>query len=389
MEAFIPSQNLEALNKFVEKSNKKARKLGLPAFTLYISQVTELREFGPKDKPYFIEYTKIEIDGAQPVFTDWSLVAKIELVQGIGSVAKTVPGQTLPKQYLNHDNVCDHCNTKRLRNNVYIVKHTDGTYKSIGQSCLKLFLGGKDAEALIWWYSFTSSLDDIGSVDRFGSCRPDHYYFDLANVLALTACAVRTHGWTSKAVAEERGGQSTAGRVCHHMFALKVEPADRLNPIQEDIDKATATIEYFKGIANPNNEYTSNLKKFAVAGVLYEKGFGLACSMINAYNKNLEFETERKVKEERKSSKANEWIGTVGGYFDGDLTFMGSNSWAGNYGVTFFHKFEDVRGNAFTWATGKDNGLDVGTVYRVQGKIKDHSEFNKTKQTVLTRCKIV
>ena len=56
------------------------------------------------------------------------------------------------------------------------------------------------------------------------------------------------------------------------------------------------------------------------------------------------------------------------------------------YGTTFLYRFVDDAGNVFVWkASGAYNVFDGVTI---KGTVKDHSEYQGVKQTVLTRCKI-
>lgn len=55
------------------------------------------------------------------------------------------------------------------------------------------------------------------------------------------------------------------------------------------------------------------------------------------------------------------------------------------YGDTNIHQFKDSDGNIFIWKTSCEI---TNTPSCIQGKIKEHTEWNGIKQTVLTRCKI-
>ena len=59
--------------------------------------------------------------------------------------------------------------------------------------------------------------------------------------------------------------------------------------------------------------------------------------------------------------------------------------------TVYVHTFKDAAGNVLIWKTGKGlGGLDLhcGELVEIIGTIKDHSEYQEEKQTVLTRCKI-
>lgn len=53
----------------------------------------------------------------------------------------------------------------------------------------------------------------------------------------------------------------------------------------------------------------------------------------------------------------------------------------------YIYIFETADGNTLVWRT-TSAWLDIGKEYDIVGTVKEHSEYNKVRQTVLTRCKI-
>lgn len=51
--------------------------------------------------------------------------------------------------------------------------------------------------------------------------------------------------------------------------------------------------------------------------------------------------------------------------------------------------FKDEDGNKFIWKTTAGIPLDYDTQVEIKGTVKEHSEYQDEKQTVLTRCKVV
>lgn len=52
------------------------------------------------------------------------------------------------------------------------------------------------------------------------------------------------------------------------------------------------------------------------------------------------------------------------------------------------HTFRDGYGNALIWKTTRGLGLEKGDAVHLKGTIKEHSEYDDEKQTVLTRCRV-
>ena len=55
--------------------------------------------------------------------------------------------------------------------------------------------------------------------------------------------------------------------------------------------------------------------------------------------------------------------------------------------TSYIHKMVDSLGNVYIWKTGTEFGEEKKVV--LTGTVKEHSEYNKEKQTALTRCKVL
>ena len=60
----------------------------------------------------------------------------------------------------------------------------------------------------------------------------------------------------------------------------------------------------------------------------------------------------------------------------------------GYYGPSNMHIMRDENNNCYIWTT-TTRSLNVDTKYHITGTVKDHKEYKNTKQTILTRCKII
>lgn len=113
-------------------------------------------------------------------------------------------------------------------------------------------------------------------------------------------------------------------------------------------------------------------------------------------------ERERKEEEKRLAEQArikalkaiSQHVGEVGE----KLTIKGSfvrSAWFEvksfrGYGTDtmHIHTFKDADGNVFVWKTSKGLCLEYGEPIQITGTVKEHSEYQDEKQTVLTRCKV-
>jgi superfamily I DNA/RNA helicase len=51
--------------------------------------------------------------------------------------------EAIPDKYLRDPENCEHCNKRIKRNNTFILKHEDGSFKQVGSNCIHEFLGDK------------------------------------------------------------------------------------------------------------------------------------------------------------------------------------------------------------------------------------------------------
>ena len=98
-----------------------------------------------------------------------------------------------------------------------------------------------------------------------------------------------------------------------------------------------------------------------------------------------------KLLKENAPKTSSEYIGNVGDKFEGSVTLIKIHTYETNFTyhgeINYIYKFSDENNNTIVWKTGYKN-LKEGKTYRIKGRIKEHSEYNGDKQTVLIRCKV-
>lgn len=83
----------------------------------------------------------------------------------------------------------------------------------------------------------------------------------------------------------------------------------------------------------------------------------------------------------------SEYIGTVGEKLTVTAIYQGS-AYYEFIGTTYIHQFRTAEGNLLVWKTGTYLTTEEGALVEITATVKDHSEYRKEKQTVLTRAKI-
>ena len=105
--------------------------------------------------------------------------------------------------------------------------------------------------------------------------------------------------------------------------------------------------------------------------------------------KNLVQQIQGDYKKANTKPSRSRWVGDVGEKIEKELKLQSTHPFISSFtgDPMCVYKFVDEFENVFTWITSDRSDLEEGNYYTVKGTIKNHSEYNDEKQTVLTRCK--
>lgn len=412
---------------------KKARKLGVqaPTFEMVGEKVIPARienrvvDSGEDFNPFFggggYNYQTVsvparvlkvvKVSGQAPKLAGWAFVAVLQH-EPAGNLVHRVPGTDAVKVEINFRTAspyCGHCKTTRRRNDTFVVSHDDGRQLQVGRNCLADFTGCKSPEAIARWAELLGSFEESfrdGEPSEGGGGGGRDYHWGLDTFLAVTCAAIRENGWLSRTKAREWNKAATADYVLNFLNAkTKKQAAEFIKEVTEDDAKrAQADLAFAKEHFDQADEsgaelgdYEHNLRLIAQGGSVSVRASGLAASLI-AYAERLMGKAI-----ERKLAQKSEFQGEVGK--DGVWTLVVTRviSIEGPYGTSHLHLLQDRDGNRFTWKASREC-LDVGNIYRIAGKVKEHKIYSPTpdpdaetdrrrnppnisiKQTVLTRC---
>jgi len=373
------------LNRLIKKSKKYDIEFGYTVSdTSYYKTVhiydTDGRTLS--NKPiggYLVEVIDIELPDTIICANGWTVVAYLEHMDGGHNVVTTI-GHTglIPCEWYNIGGNCDHCNSKRGRVKTYIVER-NGEYKQVGKACLKEYTGISPELAIAWaQVQERVILDDMGGeslYSMFGNSIPNAY--SVAEVVALSIDSIAEFGYC-KADSQN----PTKDRV------LKMLKEDT-RPTPESIMKSDAICKYvaaYEGTYYGIGDIILNAKALVLSEYCKYKHFGRLVYLPIAYDR----EQERISKAEARQIEAakSNYIGNIGER----ITVEVSNSqlissFETQYGVTRVYRFSDLHGNTMTWFASKF--IEINDIKAITGTIKDHSEYNGEKQTIMTRCKIL
>ncbi len=342
----------------------------------------------------------IQLIADRPCLDGWEFLAVVEPLDG-GNLIRQIPGAVVADgeliRWRTCSIACDHCQAKRARNETFIVRKDDGvgtTYKQVGRNCLKAFLGGKSAAAIVCAIGWPDLIRKCGEEDEGSGT---DWLYTPAEVLAWAASSVRLTGWisrgTSRAAAD--AGDYTVKATADHVIRLigplplfrderaRVE-AERIKfePTSADIARANAALTWAQGLA-PTSDYEQNLSLVARQEHIDTSHIGILASAISAHARVL----GRVLEQSARATSTSMHRGTVGDKLALTLTVERCSSFDTDYGRTHINTMRDTQGNAYIWRTSTV-ALTAGDRIECMGTVKKHSEFRGEPQTELTRCKV-
>ena len=375
----IPSVNFETLKKKLDKIAKKCEKYGNPfifedlgeeyrkvsKFSLMSQeeQQSAIRN-NVKDEKVPIQFHKIKVEGVAKI-NDWEYIGTIYRADK-GNLIKTCKDVDIPSKYYHDEPCCEHCYKKIQRKFTYLVyNHKTEEFKSVGKTCLKDYTG--------------ISAELIASIEQFFKIA-EEYENDLEGIKLPKTFEIETLLRITSEICRVQGGYNLNIGYPTHVTASNIykmlrlgydypairELADSLdlnNPQTEDIVKKC--LEFMK---NSDIKNLNILAECDEAPLAFNHDVSMVVS--NFYDIKKKTETE--------------YYGNVGDKFDIQAKLEYISGFDGMYGWTNIYKF-NFGGSIFKWMTTKsiENGI-----YKIQGIIKNHEEYNGTKWTVVTRCKV-
>lgn len=334
--------------------------------------------------PVTVHGFEVTINGEPPRYQGWKFLAAVDVVAD-GVVLRYPPGSTAN---IRNDQIkqgeCDHCHTRRARRSTMLVANQDtGQVLQVGRSCLKDFLGHNTNPVFL-------TADEVTENLRDGQASTPTAW-DTNSVLAYAYAAVQAHGW-APASASEYGRVPTRSLV---MLALTggrgaEELRQQLAPHLEDATARAPQIrqDLLDGLTGATG-YQANLLAILRADSVGSRHLGLAVSAINAHQR-LQADHQRAT-EQRQAARNVDHAGTIGQ----KITLTGTVRTAILVNG-FTHRSPDnvmlivdcgtavaKMVTAAAWAYP----VEVGDQLTVTGTVKAHTEWNGTKQTVLTRPK--
>lgn len=397
----ILADRLPEARKVLDRLIRKAQRYGNTEVAYQVSEVFAVFEKRTNPFTFMREEVRgpdrvtITVSGPAPRVGPFEFLAKVDHGDG-GNIVDIIPGRTVSPRFRDTPSLCEHCNTKRRRNETFVVCNTEtGEEVQVGRTCLADYTAHATPEVLLSCFAFLKEVRDF-SEEYGGRGWGDNYQAET--VLATTTITIRLFGWCSKAQAGE-DLESTASIVQNflcpplkpdkfnqHIIARNKQIAEAAR--FSDADYAKRIMTWLTEGGAGDGDYGHNLCTAVGRGIVPGKRLGLVCSAVQSYERAQE--NEIRLTREREAAKDSVWLGAVGDRLrDLEVSFVNSKFVCStHYGDLIANKFRDASGNNLVWLTGEGCGLNPGEKALLSGTVKEHGEFKGIKETKLSRCKV-
>lgn len=413
MKAFaIPEENMESLRKKLVRIRNKCAKYGCSfeyrEVGTHMGERTikwdELNEYGglvTRSTIIPVKYYDIEVEGKAEI-NGWKFVASLEHTDA-GNVIYSIGDLEVPHRYYDCAPYCEHCRTNRARKDSFIIYNQETQeFKQVGKSCLRDYTFGMSAEAVSQYEQAFKEAQEASDSYTWGGFIP---YVKTLDYAAFVAETIRIYGYVKR---DNYAETPCTADIAYDLYRYVNDMVRRREEREylETLYNEALSRGWDKDLTNSralaetviawilNNErddnYFHNLKVACSGEYIECREHGLVASAFPAYNRQLEWDAERRDREakQRDEAAASTWAGNVGDRVSFKLAdFSVITSWETQWGTTFVYKLKDSNGLTYTWKTS--NHVGEWCIDReVKGTIKELKEFRGVKQTELTRCKI-
>lgn len=354
----------------------------------------EIREDYNKelDRKEYHKFIIVEVDGTAKI-DNWECVAVMEN-HDAGNIIRRINTEIeIPERFKHTENLCEHCNTRRQRNNLYVIHNVEtNEWKQVGGSCLKLYTGGLNMEYVAAYMDGITELEEFdGVVTGRGKA-----YYRVEEILSYAVEVINKTGYfnaqsaipTKYLVSELM--QDNLGRAIEKIndefkdARLNVRMSEHDFHKDNTMEDVENIIDYYKNL-NDDSEFVHNVKVMLNEGYALPKNFGFLCYLPEGYARYIQKEIEKAKKVETK------YFGEVGKRYKDkvivDVTLV--TSWETQWGYTGIYKIVLEDGSILTWKTNNALYLDRNEKYdKISFTVKEHKEYKGEKQTEVTRCKV-
>ena len=401
-ETSFPTWALPFFEQKLEEVAKKARKLKqeVPSFEIVKTEIRKqfslISFYNPEGK---IEYTFVRVTGQAARIEGYEVLAQLDHVSLPGSVlVRQAPG-TAKQDFSPWYNrqVCDHCNTKRKRNETILFRNEKGEVLQVGRNCAADFLRTAKIDGYLDMWKLFADLEEGGDEDgeSFYGGRKDVLSGPADEFFALALWVYGQHGWVSKGTANtnyDSGLESTSGRmktimyhICNQHCYCKRNPMPKPEELQALLPKAKELRALMTNLPQID-EYSRTLALLGEANWMPSKYFGIGASALVLWKKHenalAKASAPKKDSKHIELAEGTKWKGSL------EVKLISSFSFEGSYGRQTTLIFQAEDGTVLKWKTGSVNEPEKGTKWLLKAfTVKAHTDYKGTLQTEVLRVK--
>lgn len=394
----IYEEFFEKVEKKLNRIEKKCARYGNPFTFEIVGEEIEEVENEEGHKNYY-KFIVVDVEGTARI-SDYECVAVLE-IHNCGNVVRRINNEIdIPVRFLHTENICEHCNSKRRRNELYIIHNVvTNEFKQVGSDCLNLYTHGLNAEYV------ASYIDGITELEENDGCvgNGGKYYIPVKDVIGYSSEIVDKMGYfnsnsdlsTKRLLIEILLHGSMQNKIANmnkmlrdcKFYNVDFDTTD-FNK-KETYDKVEDIIEYYLGL-KADSEFIHNVQVLLKDEYVEWQNIGFLCYLPEGYNKYIQKEIKRA--EQKIINEKSEYFGEVGKrYKNMDVSEIRIlTGWDTQFGFTYLYKIVLDKGNVLTWkSTNWYSEEDLLKVRKIDFTVKEHTEYKETKQTNVTRCKLL
>lgn len=348
---------------------------------------------------YNYKFILIDVEGTAKI-DDWECVSVLEIHKDGNIIRRINTEINIPERFKTSENVCEHCNSKRHRKNLYVIHNIKTEeWKQVGGDCLKLYTGGLNLEYIAAWLDGITELEQNDGFIGEGT----KYYYPVDEVLGAATEVIRKLGYynresnlpTKNLVTILMQQKDTISKVYDVNKELRIAKLniefDKSDFYRKETDNTVkAIIKYYKSL-KADTEFIHNIQIILNEGYVEAKNFGFLSYLPEGYNKYLKLESEKSEREKVRDNEKSEYFGEIGKRYK-DISIQSVNhltSWETQWGTTHIYKIVIEDGSVLTWKSSTGLYLECNEKFdKITFTVKAHTEYKGQKQTEITRCKV-
>jgi hypothetical protein len=380
----FPSYKAGAAKSAIDKANRRAERAGIAERFTYAIRTYDVKGTDKNGFSVFEERAELILNRPTVEHEGWKFAGTLSWDEEVGMVSRLSPGEELLD--LPRARECDVCHTNRHRVDTYIVQK-DGGQKQVGSNCLQQFMGVKPQG--LWMLDYDLKVDDRD--DRAPQEKWQDQRRDSVEAMGLGLAVVEEYGWHSRSgAAYDAPTADVVGDIYAESQVDREQQLtrDKLRARGVELEgEAKNLLEEARNVF-PINDYMSNLKTISSGESVSMRNLPTFLSAISAIKKQKERESEQKI------AAQSQWVGNVGDKIENHKILVEdirdvTNYYGYNPSSSRLITMKDDQGNTLKWFSSGNAIIDKGKSYQMKGTIKKHDEYKGSKQTLLTRVKLL